>query len=50
VGDEPPSNLERRLRRSTLNWRVPLHRGAIQFLARHFTVINLGFRDDQFVP
>ena len=28
----------------TLNWRVPLHRGAIQFLARHFTVINLDFR------
>lgn len=27
----------------TLNWRVPLHRGAIQFLARHFTVINLDF-------
>lgn len=25
----------------TLNWRVPLHRGAMQFLARHFTVINL---------
>jgi DNA-binding CsgD family transcriptional regulator/pimeloyl-ACP methyl ester carboxylesterase len=28
----------------TLNWRVPLHRGAIRFLARHFTVINLDFR------
>ena len=28
----------------TLNWRVPLHRGAIQFLGRHFTVINLDFR------
>ena len=28
----------------TLNWRVPLHRGAIQFLARHFTIINLDFR------
>ena len=27
----------------TLNWHVPLHRGAIQFLARHFTVINLDF-------
>jgi DNA-binding CsgD family transcriptional regulator/pimeloyl-ACP methyl ester carboxylesterase len=27
----------------TLNWRVPLHRGAIRFLARHFTVINLDF-------
>ena len=27
----------------TLNWRVPLHRGAMQFLARHFTVINLDF-------
>lgn len=25
----------------TLNWRVPLHRGATRFLARHFTVINL---------
>ena len=25
----------------TLNWSVPLHRGAIQFLARHFTVINV---------
>ena len=29
----------------TLNWRVPLHRGAMQFLARHFAVINLDFRD-----
>lgn len=28
----------------TLNWRVPLHRGAIQLLARHFTVINVDFR------
>src|SRR5712692_11837055 len=27
----------------TLNWRVPLHRAAIEFLARHFTVINLDF-------
>lgn len=27
-----------------LNWRVPLHRGAMEFLARHFTVINLDFR------
>lgn len=27
----------------TLNWRVPLHRGAMQFLARDFTVINLDF-------
>ena len=27
----------------TLNWRVPLHRGAMQFLARHFTVITLDF-------
>jgi DNA-binding CsgD family transcriptional regulator/pimeloyl-ACP methyl ester carboxylesterase len=27
----------------TLNWDVPLHRGAIQFFARHFTVINLDF-------
>jgi hypothetical protein len=27
-----------------LNWRVPLHRGAIGFLARHFTVVNLDFR------
>jgi len=27
-----------------LNWRVPLHRGAIEFLARHFTIINLDFR------
>lgn len=26
-----------------LNWRVPLHRAAMQFLARHFTVINLDF-------
>jgi hypothetical protein len=26
-----------------LNWRVPLHRGATQFLARYFTVINLDF-------
>ena len=28
-----------------LNWRVPLHRGATQFLARYFTVINLDFSD-----
>lgn len=28
----------------TLNWQVPLHRGAMQFLARHFTVITLDFR------
>jgi DNA-binding CsgD family transcriptional regulator/pimeloyl-ACP methyl ester carboxylesterase len=28
----------------SLNWRVPLHRGAIEFLARYFTVINLDFR------
>lgn len=28
----------------TLNWRVPLHRGAIESLARHFTIINLDFR------
>jgi hypothetical protein len=27
-----------------LNWRVPLHRGAIEFLARYFTVVNLDFR------
>lgn len=27
-----------------LNWRVPLHRGAMEYLARHFTVINLDFR------
>jgi DNA-binding CsgD family transcriptional regulator/pimeloyl-ACP methyl ester carboxylesterase len=27
-----------------LNWRIPLHRGAIEFLARHFTVVNLDFR------
>lgn len=27
-----------------LNWRVPLHRGAMEFLARHFTVITLDFR------
>ena len=26
-----------------LNWRVPLHRGAMRFLARRFTVINLDF-------
>lgn len=25
----------------TLNWRVPLHRGAMQFLARHFTVVTV---------
>jgi hypothetical protein len=28
-----------------LNWRVPVHRGAIEFLARYFTVVNLDFRD-----
>ncbi len=28
----------------TLNWDVPLHRGAFQYLARCFTVINLDFR------
>jgi len=27
-----------------LNWRVPLHRGIIEFLARYFTVVNLDFR------
>lgn len=27
----------------TLNWSVPLHRGAMQFLARHFTVVNVDF-------
>lgn len=27
----------------TLNWRVPLHRGAMQCLARDFTVLNLDF-------
>lgn len=27
-----------------LNWRVPLHRGAMEYLARYFTVINLDFR------
>jgi DNA-binding CsgD family transcriptional regulator/pimeloyl-ACP methyl ester carboxylesterase len=28
----------------TLNWQVPLHRGASEYLARYFTVINLDFR------
>lgn len=27
----------------TLNWDVPLHRGATEFLSRHFTVINMDF-------
>lgn len=27
-----------------LNWKVPLHRGASEYLARYFTVINLDFR------
>ena len=27
-----------------LNWQVSLHRGAIEFFARYFTVINLDFR------
>jgi DNA-binding CsgD family transcriptional regulator/pimeloyl-ACP methyl ester carboxylesterase len=27
-----------------LNWQVPLHRGAIEFFARYFTVVNLDFR------
>lgn len=27
-----------------LNWHVALHRGAIEFFARHFTVVNLDFR------
>ena len=27
-----------------LNWEVALHRGAIEFFARYFTVINLDFR------
>ncbi len=26
-----------------LNWQVPLHRGAFEYLARHFSVINLDF-------
>jgi DNA-binding CsgD family transcriptional regulator/pimeloyl-ACP methyl ester carboxylesterase len=28
----------------TLNWQVPLHRGAFEYLARYFSVINLDFR------
>jgi DNA-binding CsgD family transcriptional regulator/pimeloyl-ACP methyl ester carboxylesterase len=28
----------------TLNWLVPLHRGAFESLARHFTVVNLDHR------
>lgn len=27
-----------------LNWNVPLHRGAIEYFARYFTVVNLDFR------
>ena len=27
-----------------LNWQVPLHRGAFEYLARNFTVVNLDFR------
>lgn len=27
-----------------LNWNVPLHRGAIEFFARYFKVVNLDFR------
>jgi DNA-binding CsgD family transcriptional regulator/pimeloyl-ACP methyl ester carboxylesterase len=27
-----------------LNWKVPLHRGAIEFFARYFRVVNLDFR------
>jgi DNA-binding CsgD family transcriptional regulator/pimeloyl-ACP methyl ester carboxylesterase len=27
-----------------LNWQVPLHRGAIEFLSRYFRVVNLDFR------
>ncbi len=27
-----------------LNWQVPLHRGAFEYLARCFTVVNLDFR------
>src|SRR5688500_9621737 len=27
-----------------LNWNVPLHRGAIEFFARYFQVVNLDFR------
>ena len=27
-----------------LNWQVSLHRGAIEFFARYFTVVNLDFR------
>lgn len=27
-----------------LNWQVALHRGAIEFFARYFTVVNLDFR------
>src|SRR5438270_11254156 len=27
-----------------LNWQVGLHRGAIEFFARYFTVVNLDFR------
>lgn len=28
----------------TLNWQVPLHRGAIEYLAHDFMVVNLDFR------
>jgi DNA-binding CsgD family transcriptional regulator/pimeloyl-ACP methyl ester carboxylesterase len=28
----------------TLNWQVPLHRGAFEYLARYFSVINPDFR------
>ena len=27
----------------TLNWQVPLHRGAFEYLARYFSVVNLDF-------
>jgi pimeloyl-ACP methyl ester carboxylesterase len=27
-----------------LNWRVPLHRGALEFFARYFTVVNVDLR------
>jgi DNA-binding CsgD family transcriptional regulator/pimeloyl-ACP methyl ester carboxylesterase len=27
-----------------LSWQVPLHRGAIEYFARYFTVVNLDFR------
>ena len=46
LGDGPPVVMlfPYHVNHLALNWEVALHRGAIEFFARYFTVINLDFR------